>query len=127
MKLSKLPGNIKIHSNVERSIKEISILDDKIAGKIIQRIVALGIDPKPYNDECTSKVVQNLKKYKIGIRRLRCIDIADYRIFYAVRKNGVVCVYSVTYAKGDKHDIAYQEDSSHYNKIKLLAKLWKEC
>ncbi|MEW6600943.1 MAG: hypothetical protein AB1499_08225, partial [Nitrospirota bacterium] len=82
---------------------------------------------KPNNDECTSKVVQNLKKYKIGVRRLRCIDIADYRIFYGVRKNGMVCVYAVIYAKGDKHNLAYHEESSHYNKIKLLSKHWKEC
>lgn len=127
MKLSNLPENIKIHTNVERSIKEISILDDKIAGKIIQRITALGIDSKPDNDECTSKVVQNLKKYKIGIRRLRCIDIADYRIFYAVRKSGMVCIYALVYARGDKHDLVYRQESAHYNKIKLLSKLWKEC
>lgn len=127
MNVPKLPINIKIHPAVWRSIKEISILDDKIAGKIIQRIAVLGIDPKPYNDECTSKVVQNLKKYKIGIRRLRCIDIADYRIFYTVRKTGMVCVYAVVYAKADKHDEAYKEDSQHYNLIKLLSKLWKEC
>ena len=127
MKISELPEHIKIHTNVERTIKEISILDDKIAGKIIQRIAALGIDPKPDNEECISKVVQNLKKYKINIRRLRCIDIADYRIFYAVRKTGMICVYAIVYAKGEKHDDAYKEDSQHYTLIKLLSKLWREC
>jgi mRNA-degrading endonuclease RelE of RelBE toxin-antitoxin system len=127
MKVPKLPNNIKIHPTVWRSIKEISILDDKTAGKIIQRITALGIDPVPNNDECTSKVVQNLKKYRLGVRRLRCIDIADYRVFYAVRENGMVCVYAVIYAKGDKHDLAYHDESSHYSTIKLLSKYWKEC
>ncbi len=28
-------------------------------------------------------------KYKIGIRRLKCIDISDYRVIYAVRKSAI--------------------------------------
>lgn len=127
MKEPKIPDNIKVHPYALRAIKEISIIDDKIAGKIIQRIAALAIDVKPFNDECTSKVVQNLKRYKISIRRLRCVDIADYRIFYALRKSGMICVYAVVYAKDAKHDEAYKEDSNHYHRIKLLSKLWRDC
>lgn len=127
MKISNIPENVKIHPYALRDIKEISIIDEKIAGKIIQRIAALAIDAKPFNDECISKAVQNLKKHKIDIRRLRCIDIADYRIFYTVRKTGMVCVYAVIYAKGEEHDEAYKEDSQHYKRIKLLYKYWREC
>ncbi len=127
MKVPKLPENIKVHPTVWRSIKQISIKNKKAAGKITQKISSLGLDPFPDNDECTSKTVQNLKKYRITIRRLRCIDIADYRIFYAVRKSGDVCVYAVVDAKGDKHDDAYSEDSSHYKLIKLLHAHWREC
>lgn len=127
MEISKIPDIIKVHPVALRSIKEISLIDDKIAVKLIQRIAALALDPMPFNDECTSKVVQNLKKYKINVRRLRCLDVADYRIFYAVKKSGSICIYAVVFAKGDKHDSAYQEDSAHYAKIKLLSKYWKEC
>lgn len=127
MKVSKLPNNIKVHPYALRDIKEISIVDDKTAGKIIQRIAALAVNPRPFNDECTSKIVQGLKRYKIGIRRLRCMDIADYRVFYAVRRVGMICVYAVVYARGVKHDEVYDENSKHYQRIKLLSKLWKEC
>lgn len=128
MKVPKLPKNIKAHPNVWRAVKEIEILDTQMAGKIIQRITELGYDPEPNNEECNSKIVQNLKTHKIYIRRLRCIDIADYRIFYAVRKTGMVCGYAVVSARTNKqHDEAYKEDSHHYKLIKLLYTQWKEC
>jgi mRNA-degrading endonuclease RelE of RelBE toxin-antitoxin system len=127
MKIPKLPNNVKVHPSAERDIKGIAILDDKKAGKIIQRISELGFDPMPFNVGCTSKVVQNLKKYKINIRRLNCIDINDYRIFYAIRRSGLICIYAVVFAGGDKHDDAYREDSAHYTRIKLLFMKWMEC
>lgn len=127
MKIPKLPDNIKVHSTVWRTIKAIAISNENTAAKIVQRIAKLGFDPKPFNEECNSKVVQNLKKYKINIRRLNCIDIGGYRIFYAVRKSGLICIYAVVFAKGDSHDDAYHEDSQHYILIKLLYTQWKEC
>lgn len=72
---------------------------------------------KPSNEECESKIVQSLKEDGINVHRLRCSDIADYRIFYAVRKSGLICVYTVVYAKGDEHDKAYDKDSFHYKLI----------
>jgi mRNA-degrading endonuclease RelE of RelBE toxin-antitoxin system len=127
MKIPKLPENIKIHPYALRDIKEISLYDKKRAGKIIQRIAKLGLDPIPNNEECSSKVIQNLKKYKIKIRRLRCMDISDYRVFYTVRETGMICVYAVVFAAAGKHDEAYREDSTHYKRIKLLSTLWGEC
>ncbi len=128
MKIPRLPDNIKVHPTVWRAIKEIKILDENIAAKIIQRISKLGFDPKPFNEECNSKLVQNLKKEKIYVRRLRCTDIDDYRIFYAIRKSGLICVYAVVFAGENKHDDAYLENSQHYNLIKLLyTKYWREC
>jgi mRNA-degrading endonuclease RelE of RelBE toxin-antitoxin system len=128
MKIPRLPDNVKVHPTVWRTIKEIKILDENIAAKIIQRISKLGFDPKPFNEECNSKLVQNLKKEKIYVRRLSCIDIDDYRIFYAIRKSGLICVYAVIFAGGNKHDDAYLENSQHYKLIKLLyTKYWREC
>ena len=102
--------------------------DKALAARIVQRIAALGADPKPFNKECNSKVIQNLKKERIDVRRLQCVDMADYRIFYAVRRSGVICVYTVVYAKGDEHDKAYDKDSFHYKLIKLLyTNFWREC
>jgi len=44
----------------------IAISNENTTAKIVQRIAKLGFDPKPFNEECASKVVQNLKKYKIN-------------------------------------------------------------
>jgi mRNA-degrading endonuclease RelE of RelBE toxin-antitoxin system len=128
MNIAKIPKNVKVHDAAWQAIREIKVVDKSLAARIIQRIAELGVDPTPFNVECESKIVQNLKKEKIDIRRLRCMDIADYRIFYAVRKSGLICVYTVVYAKGDEHDEAYNEDSFHYKLIKLLyTKFWREC
>lgn len=128
MKIPKLPDNVKVHSSVWRNIREIRINDEVLAAKIVQRISKLGFDPKPFNEECNSVVIQNLKrKYNINVRRLRCIDIGDYRVFYAVRKSSLICVYAVVFAGKDMHDYAYQEDSHHYTLIKLLYYQWRDC
>lgn len=128
MKIPELPKNIKVHEAAWQTIRGIEMADKSLAARIVQRIAALGVDPKPFNKECKSKMVQNLKREKINVRRLRCVDIADYRIFYAIRKSGLICVYTVIYAKGDKHDEAYDEDSYNYKLIKLLyTNFWREC
>jgi mRNA-degrading endonuclease RelE of RelBE toxin-antitoxin system len=128
MKISKLPDNVKVHETAWRVIKTIAIGDKKLAARIVQRIVDLGLDPKPNNLECNSKLVQNLKEDGIYVRRLHCVDIKDFRIFYCVKKSGRICVYSVVFAKGAKHDEAYEESSHHYQLIKLLySKFWREC
>ncbi len=128
MNITIIPKNVKVHEAAWQAIREIRVVDNSLAARIIQRIAELGVDSTPFNVDCESKIVQNLKKEKIDIRRLRCMDIADYRIFYAVRKSGLICVYTVVYAKGDEHDEAYNEDSFHYKLIKLLyTKFWREC
>jgi mRNA-degrading endonuclease RelE of RelBE toxin-antitoxin system len=127
MKIPRLPDNIKVHPNARRDIKEIAINDKRKAAKIIQRITELSFDPKPFNEECTSKIIQNLRKYRINVRRLRCIDIEEYRIFYAIRKSGLICVYRVMFAAHEKHDEVYHEDSLHYKLIRLLYTQWREC
>ncbi len=128
MKLTRIPDNVKVHPIANRVIKQIEIFDRQLAAKIIQRIAALGFDPRPFNKECNSKIVQNFKKDKIFVRRLRCFDINDYRIFYAIKKSGLVCIYAVIFAGEGKHDDAYLEDSEHYMLIKLLyTKYWGEC
>lgn len=128
MKIPRLPNNVKVHEVAWQAIRAIEVTDKALAARIVQRIVALGVDPTPFNKECNSKVIQNLKKERIDVRRLQCVDIADYRIFYAVRKSGLICVYTVVYAKGDEHDKAYDENSFHYKLIKLLyTNFWREC
>ncbi|MFZ6016019.1 MAG: hypothetical protein ACOYU0_00070 [Nitrospirota bacterium] len=57
MKIPKLPDNVKVHPSIWRSIKEIAILEDRKAGRIIQRITELGLDPLPMTDECDSETV----------------------------------------------------------------------
>lgn len=123
MKIPKLPDNIKVHPNVWRTIKEIEILDTEKAGRIIQRIAEFGLDPLPMSEECESETVWNLTKKQIYIKRLKCVDILDYRIFYAYKRSGIVCVYCIV----PRNDDTYKEDSWHYQIIKLLYTQWREC
>lgn len=128
MNIPRLPDNVKVHEAAWQAIRAIEATDNALAARIVHRIAALGGDPKPFNKECKSKIVKSLKEEGINVRRLRCSDIADYRIFYAVRKSGLICVYTVVYAKGDEHDKAYDKDSFHYKLIKLLyTNFWREC
>jgi len=123
MKVPTLPDNVKVHPNVWRAIKEIAILDDKKAGRIIQRIVGLGFDPVPVNGDCTSETIKNLAKKKVFVKRLKCLDILDYRIFYAYKKSGMICVYCIVPRNKD----TYNEDSWPYQIVKLLYTQWREC
>lgn len=123
MKLPRLTNNIKVHPGVWRKIKEIEILDKGKAGRIIQRITELALDPIPITSGCTSETVLNLRKKGISVKRLKCVDILDYRIFYAYKKSGMICVYCVVLRNED----TYKEDSHHYMLIKLLYTQWREC
>jgi len=123
MKVPKFPNNIKVHSYVWTTIKKIALSDDKKAVRLIQRIVELSYDPIPDNKECSSGTVWNLRKKKLSIRRLKCLDILEYRIFYAYKKSGMICVYYI--AKRDKE--TYDTDSFHYKIIKLLYTQWRDC
>lgn len=123
MKVPDLPDNVRVHPNVWRTIKEIAILDEMKAGRIIQRIVALGLDPLPDNEECNSETVKNLKRKRVFVQRLKCVDILDYRIFYAYKRSGLVCVYCVV----PRNDDTYSEDAWHYHIIKILYSKWGEC
>jgi mRNA-degrading endonuclease RelE of RelBE toxin-antitoxin system len=123
MKVPKLPNNIKVHPSAERDIKEIAVLDDKKAGKIFQRLSELGLDPEPMTGECDSDTVLNRTKKKVYIKRLKCIDILDYRIFYAHKKSGMVCIYCVVPRNND----TYKKNSPHYMRIKLLYTQWRDC
>ena len=123
MKVPKLPGNIKIYPNVIRTIKKIAVLDDKKAVSLIQRIMELSHDPLPDNEECNAETVLNLKKQKVLVKRLKCIDIREYRFFYSYKRSGVICVYYLVRRDSD----TYNKDSFHYKIIKLLYAQWKEC
>ncbi|VAX34683.1 hypothetical protein MNBD_NITROSPIRAE03-278, partial [hydrothermal vent metagenome] len=116
MRIPTLPDNVKVHPNVLSTIKQIAIIDNMKAGRIIQRIAALGFDPLPDTEECNSGIVQNLRKKKVFVHRLKCVDTADYRIFYAHKRSGMVCVYYVV----PRNDDTYNKDSWHYQMIKLL-------
>jgi len=123
MKKEELPANIKIHPSVLRSIREIAVLDEEKAGKIMQRIVGLGLDPLPMSGDCKSETISSLRKKKVLVKRLKCLDILEYRIFYAYKKSGLVCVYCVVPRDND----TYNENSWHYQMVKLLYAKWKEC
>ena len=123
MKIPRLSENIKVHPNVWRKIRGIAILDAEKAGRIIQRIAGLGLEPVPVSDDCKSVTIQNLSKKKIFVKRLKCLDIQDYRIFYAIKKSGMICVYCVV----PRNEDTYNEDSWHYQIFKLLYTQWKEC
>ncbi|MBI5408706.1 MAG: hypothetical protein HZA14_05010 [Nitrospirae bacterium] len=123
MKIQTLQNNIKVHPSAERDIKEIAILDDKKAGKIIQRISELGVDPAPMTGDCNSETVLNLTKKKVYVKRLKCLDILEYRIFYALRKSGMICIYCIVPRNND----TYSKDAPHYMRIKLLYTQWRDC
>ncbi len=123
MKIPKLPDNIKVHPSVWRAVKEIEILDNKMAAKIIQRVADLVIDPSTVSGECNSETVENLNKVGVKVKRLKCLDILGYRIFYAQRKSGMICVYCVV----PRNDDTYKKDSWHYQIIKLLYTQWRDC
>ncbi len=123
MNTTNLPDHIKIYPGVMRTNKTIALSDKKTAGRIVQRIIELGIDPLPMTEECDSETVWNLTKKKVYVKRLKCIDISDYRIFYAYKKSGLICVYCVI--RRDKD--TYKKDSSHYTLIKLLYTQWRQC
>ena len=123
MKLPKPPDNVKVHPNVWRTIREIAILDKGKAMRILQRISALGLDPLPVSGECKSESIKNLSRKGISVKRLKCLDILDYRIFYAYRKSGKICIYCVV----PRNDDTYDENSWHYQIVKLLYTRWKEC
>lgn len=121
MKIPKLSDNIKIHPVAWRQIREIQ--DREVAGRIIQRIAELASDPEPLTEECNSKTVMNLRVKGGRIKRLKCVDILSYRIFYACKKSGMICIYCVIRRDED----TYREDSFHYGLIKLLYTRWREC
>jgi hypothetical protein len=123
MNITKLPDNVIVHPSVWRSIREIAVLDEEKAGKIMQRIVGLGLDPLPVSGECKSETISNLKKKRVLVKRLKCLDILEYRIFYAYKKSGLVCVYCVVPRDND----TYNENSWHYQMVKLLYAKWREC
>jgi mRNA-degrading endonuclease RelE of RelBE toxin-antitoxin system len=123
MKIPTLPNNVKVHPSAERDIKEIAILDDKKASKIIQRICELGLDPEPMTGECNSETVLNLTKKKVYVKRLKCVDISGHRIFYAHKKSGMICIYCIVPRDAD----TYKRNSPHYMRIKLLYTQWREC
>jgi len=123
MNITKLPCNVIVHPSVWRSIMEIAVLDEEKAGKIMQRIVGLGLDPLPVTGECKSETIRNLRKKRVLVKRLKCLDILEYRIFYAFKKSGLVCVYCVVPRDND----TYNENSWHYQMVKLLYAKWREC
>ena len=123
MKVPDLPDNVRVHPNVWRTIKEIAILDERKVGRIIQRIVALGLDPLPDNEECNSETVRNLRIKRVHVKRLKCVDILDYRIFYAYKRSGLVCVYYVV----QRNDDTYSENAWHYHVVIILYAKWREC
>jgi len=127
MHIPKFSDKIKIHEAVWREIRAIAVGNKALAARLVQRIAELGIDPNPNNEDCKSKMVANLAKKKIFVKRLRCFDVGAYRIFYCVKKSGFICVYAVVFASGDKHDQAYDENSEHYKRIQLLYKFWRSC
>ena len=118
-----MPDNVKVHPNVWSVIKQITIIDSRKAGRIIQRIAALGFDPLPDTEECNSGIVQNLRKKKVFVQRLKCVDTADYRIFYAYKRSGMLCVYCVV----PRNEDTYNKNSRHYQFIKLLYTQWMQC
>ncbi len=123
MKIPKIPDNVKVHPNVWRAIKEIAVLDNEKAVKVTQRICGLGIDPIPVSGDCKSETIISMRKKGIFVKKLKCLDILDYRIFYAYRNSGMVCVYCVV----PRNDDTYNENSWHYQMVKLLYTKWREC
>jgi hypothetical protein len=123
MNIEKLPDNVKVHPSVWKIIREVAVLDEGKAGKLMQRIFGLGIDPLPVSGECKSETISNLRKKGVLVKRLKCLDILEYRIFYAYKKSGLVCVYCVVPRDKDTYD----ENSWHYQMVKLLYAKWKEC
>jgi hypothetical protein len=118
-----IPSNVKVHPYAWSDIKQILIEDRSKAIRIVQKIAALGTDPLPDNAECDSVFVESLAKFRVLVKRLKCKEIAPYRVFYAFRKKqNMVCVYGVFH-----RDVAYKEDSLHYIRIKLLYTQWREC
>lgn len=98
-------------------------MDEGLAGKLFQRILGLGLDPLPTGGDCNSVTIQNLKKKRLNIKRLKCLDILEYRIFYSFKKSGTVCVYCVVH----RNDDTYNEESWHYQIVKLLYTKWGDC
>lgn len=120
----RFPENVIVHTGVRRKLKEINIYDPKKAARIIQRISELGCDPIPTSGECVSKTVVNLNKLKVRVKRLKCLEFQDFRIFYAYKRNiDLVCVYCIVPRDKDTYD----ESSMHYQLIKLLYTQWSEC
>jgi len=119
----RLPDNVKVHPNVWRTVKELAITDSDKAAKILQRIIGLGLDPLPVSGDCKSETIKNLAKKKVFVKRLKCLDILDYRIFYAYKRSGIVCVYFIV----PRNDDTYEEDSWPYQIVKLLYTQWREC
>lgn len=122
MKIPRLADNVKVHPSVWRDIKGIEIIDKEKAGRIIQRITELALDPIPITGECNSETVSNLSKKGLSVKRLKCVDILDYRIFYAYKKSGMICVYCVV----PRNEDTYKQDSHHFTLIKLLYTQWRE-
>ena len=120
----KIPQNVKIHPSAWRDVKAISIIDEKTAGRIIQRMVSLGVDPEPWQGDCDSRTVVTLNKKGYRVKRLKCTDTFRYRIFYSYnRKTGIVCIYCIV----PRDDDTYDENSWHYKRIKQLYRQWGEC
>lgn len=118
-----IPSNVKVHPYAWTDIKKILIDDRSKAIRIVQKIAALGTDPLPDDAECDSVFIESLAKTRVLVKRLKCREIAPYRVFYAYRtKQNTICVYGVFH-----RNIAYDENSPHYMRIKLLYTQWREC
>jgi len=106
---------VKLTEFAKSNLDYIKQCDPDSYDRLLIRIEELGLDPEPDTEECESRTIQNLKKY--NIKRLKCIDVLSYRIFYQYVA-GQVIIYCVV--KRDEE--TYKEDSPCYQIIKLSQK-----
>jgi mRNA-degrading endonuclease RelE of RelBE toxin-antitoxin system len=106
---------IKVTEFAKTDLHYIKLKDPDSYERLLVRIEELGLDPYPDTEECTSQIIQNLKRY--NIRRLKCIDVQEYRVFYQYI-SGQVIVYCVV----KRDEKTYKEESPCYQRIKLSQK-----
>jgi mRNA-degrading endonuclease RelE of RelBE toxin-antitoxin system len=110
--------DVKFEEAATVSLDNIMLNDRDVGFKILARLKKLKVDPFPHSfGDVTvdSHTVQFLKDLGMDIRRLKCSEFNDYRIFYFVNEEtDMVIVCEIIKRNRD----TYSEIAPHMERIK---------
>lgn len=109
--------NVKFERSAEEALAYIMRDDENFGYKILARLNKLKFDPYPHSFEditVNSETVQFLLKQGFDIRKLRCSEFDQYRIFYFVdEKAELIIICEIIERDND----TYNENSPHIREL----------